>query len=207
MKFYLIRHGETDWNRSGRFQGQSDTPLNDRGLAQAADTAAAARDWNLTAIYASPLSRTMQVAEALSQELGLPVIRQAGLKEMALGELEGIQGEAMRAGWPEVYAAWRDCPAEVVMPGGESLAELQERAWQVILDLEQQHGPEDNLALISHNFAIRALCARLLEMPLANFHRMHLSLGSVSLLDSGHRGRRLLCYNSTGHLTPANRSD
>ena len=207
MKFYLIRHGETDWNRSGRFQGQSDTPLNDLGLAQAADTAAAARDWNLTAIYASPLSRTMQVAAALSQELGLPVIRQAGLKEMALGALEGIQGEAMRAGWPEVYATWRDSPADIVMPGGESLAGLQERAWQVILDLEQRHGPEDNLALISHNFAIRALCARLLEMPLANFHRMHLSLGSVSHLDSGPRGRRLLCYNSTGHLTPANRSD
>ena len=207
MKFYLIRHGETDWNRSGRFQGQSDTPLNDLGLAQAADTAAAARDWNLTAIYASPLSRTMQVAAALAQELGLPVIRQAGLKEMALGELEGIQGEAMRAGWPEVYAAWRDSPADVVMPGGESLAGLQERAWQVILDLEQKHGPEDNLALISHNFAIRALCARLLAMPLASFHRMHLSLGSVSLLDSGPRGRRLLYYNSTGHLTPANRAD
>ena len=207
MKFYLIRHGETDWNRSGRFQGQSDTALNARGLAQAADTAAAARDWNLTALYASPLSRTMQVAAALSQELGLPVVPQEGLKEMALGELEGIQGEEMRLGWPEVYAAWRDSPADIVMPGGESLAGLQERAWQVILDLERRHSPEDNLALISHNFAIRAICARLLEMPLSNFHSMHLSLGSVSLLDSGPRGRRLLYYNATGHLTPANRSD
>ena len=56
MKFYLVRHGETDWNRLGRFQGQSDTTLNARGLAQAEDTARAARVWNLTAIYSSPLS-------------------------------------------------------------------------------------------------------------------------------------------------------
>ena len=207
MKFYLIRHGETDWNRLGRFQGQSDTALNARGLAQAEDTARAAQEWNLTAIYSSPLSRTMQVAEALTRQTGLPAAIREGLKEMALGELEGIRGEEMRAGWPEVYDTWRDYPAEIVMPGGESLQELQKRAWQVVLDLEQAHNPEDSLALISHNFAIRAICARLLGMPLANFHRMHLSLGSVSLFDSGPRGRRLLCYNATGHLTPGNRSD
>lgn len=207
MKFYLVRHGETDWNRLGRFQGQSDTALNAQGLAQAEDTARAAREWNLTAIYSSPLARTMQVAEAVSQQTGLPVAVRAGLKEMALGELEGIQGEAMRAGWPEVYNTWRDYPGEVVMPGGESLAGLQERVWEVVRELEQAHSPEDNLALISHNFAIRAICARLLGMPLSNFHRMHLSLGSVSLFDSGPRGRCLLYYNATGHLAPGNRSD
>ena len=207
MKFYLVRHGETDWNRLGRFQGQSDTSLNSQGLAQAEDTALAAREWNLTAIYSSPLSRTMQVAEALTRQTGLPAAIREGLKEMALGELEGIRGEEMRAGWPEVYDTWRDQPGKVVMPGGESLQELQKRAWQVVLDLEQTHNPEDNLVLISHNFAIRAICARLLGMPLANFHRMHLSLGSVSLFDSGPRGRRLLYYNATGHLAPGNRSD
>ena len=207
MKFYLVRHGETDWNRLGRFQGQSDTALNARGLAQAEDTARAAREWNLTAIYSSPLARTMQVAEAVSQQTGLPVAVRAGLKEMALGELEGIQGEAMRVGWPEVYHTWRDYPAEIVMPGGESLAGLQERVWEVVRELEQAHSPEDNIAVISHNFAIRAICGWLLGMPLSNFHRMHLSLGSVSLFDSGPRGRRLLYYNATGHLTPGNRSD
>ena len=207
MKFYLVRHGETDWNRLGRFQGQSDTDLNARGLAQAEDTARAAREWNLTAIYSSPLSRTMQVAEALTRQTGLPVAIREGLKEMALGELEGIQGEAMRAGWPEVYDTWRDYPAEIVMPGGESLAGLQGRAWEVVRKLERAHSPADSLALISHNFAIRAICARLLGMPLANFHRMHLSLGSVSLFDSEPRGRRLLYYNATGHLATGNRSD
>ena len=201
MKFYLVRHGETDWNKQGRFQGQSDTELNRNGLAQARATARMARGWNLSAIYSSPLSRTMQVAEEFSRQLGLPITAEEGLKELALGELEGIEGEEMRAGWPEVYNTWRDNPATLVMPGGESLAELQERSWQVILNLEQSHANGDNLALISHNFAIRAICGRLLGMPLSNFHSMSLSLGSVSIFDSSPRGRHLLCYNSTGHLS------
>ena len=207
MKFFLVRHGETDWNKQGRFQGQSDTELNQNGLAQARATARIAQDWNLSAIYSSPLSRTMQVAEEISRQLGLPITAEEGLKELALGELEGIEGEEMRAGWPEVYNTWRDNPATLVMPGGESLAELQERSWEVILKLEQSHADGDNLALISHNFAIRAICGRLLGMPLSNFHNMSLSLGSVSIFDSSPRGRRLLCYNSTGHLSSERLSD
>ena len=202
MKFFLIRHGETEWNKLGRFQGQYDTMLNQQGLAQAKATAQAARDWELTALYSSPLSRTMRVAAEFNRQLGLPINARDGLKELALGELEGIGGEEMRANWPAVFDGWRDHPETLVMPGGESLAELQERAWQVVLDLEQTHDANDNLALISHNFTIRVICVKLLEMPLSSFHRMSLSLGSVSVFDSGPRGRRLLAYNSTGHLPP-----
>ncbi len=207
MKFFLVRHGETEWNKLGRFQGQYDTRLNRKGLAQAQATAEAARAWNLTALYSSPLSRTMQVAAEFTRQLGLPVHPRDGLKELALGELEGIGGEEMRAGWPEVFNVWNDSPETIVMPGGESLAELQERSWQVILDLEQAHDAGDNLAIISHNFAIRVICARLLGMPLSSFHRMSLSLGAVTIFDSRPRGRRLLCYNSTSHLPPDNLSD
>ncbi len=202
MKFFLVRHGETDWNQLGRFQGQYDTMLNRKGLAQAEATARAARGWELTALYSSPLSRTMQVAAEFTRQLGLPVNARDGLKELALGELEGVDGEEMRAAWPAVFNAWRDHPETLVMPGGESLEELQKRAWQVILDLEQAHRDADNLVLISHNFTIRVICGKLLALPLSSFHRMSLNLGSVSVFDSGLRGRRLLYYNSTGHLPP-----
>ena len=202
MKFFLVRHGETEWNKLGRFQGQQDTALNETGLGQARAVADAAQKWGLTALYASPLIRTMQVADEFSRRLGLPVNPHAGLKELALGELEGVTGDEMRAGWPQIFDAWQRTPELVAMPGGESLVVLQERAWQAILELERAHGPEDNLALISHNFTIRAICGQLLGMPLSSFHRMHLALGSVSVFDSGPRGRRLLTYNFTGHLSP-----
>ncbi len=203
MKFFLVRHGETESNKLGRFQGQCNTLLNDNGIIQGRQTALAARDWGITAIYSSPLSRTMWVAEEIGRQLNLPVARRDGLMELALGDLEGVRGEEMREGWLEVFETWNRHPELVAMPGGESLAELEHRSWQVVLDLEREHAASDNLALISHNFTIRAICGKLLGIPLANFHRLHLALSSVTVFESGPRGRRLLTYNSTCHLPPS----
>ena len=200
MKFYLVRHGETEWNKLGRFQGQYDTLLNDEGAEQARVIAETSKDWDITAIYSSPLTRTMQVANEIGNLLALPVQTRDGLKELDLGELEGVRGEEMRLGWPDVFSTWNREPHRIVMPGGESLAKLEERSWQVILELEQIHSAGDNLAVVSHNFAIRAICGKLLGIPLENFHRLRLSLGSVTVFESDDRGRRLLSFNSTCHL-------
>ena len=200
MRFYLVRHGETEWNHLGRFQGQHDTRLNEKGLEQARATGLAAKEWGVSGIYSSPLIRTMQVANEIGNCVGLPVTPHDGLMELSLGQLEGVTGEEMRAGWPEVYNTWNRSPELTEMPGGESLATLEERAWQVILELEDRHDARDSLAIVSHNFTIRAVCGKMLGIPLANFHRLQLALGSVSIFESGERGRRLLTYNSTCHL-------
>lgn len=201
MRILLVRHGETDWNRSGRFQGQEDIHLNQRGLAQSRETAKAVAALKPTALYSSPLQRTMEVADEISRLLGLPVIKHEGFKELALGDLEGTTGEEMRTRWPEVYDTWRNDPAKVVMPHGESLAQLQKRAWQAILELEKSHSQGDILAVVSHNFAIRAIIGKLLGVPLANFHRMSLDLASICAMEFDQRGRRLLYYNCIGHLS------
>ena len=205
MKFFLVRHGETEWNKLGRFQGHQDISLNERGLSQAKETAKAAAAWGLSAIYASPLIRTIQVAEEIARVVSVPVSEQPGLKELSLGDLEGVTGEEMRLGWPEVFSAWRSGPEKVSMPNGESLFRLRERAWQAILDIERKHYGDDAVAVISHNFAIRSIIGELLGVPLENFHRMSLGLASVCTFDSDDRGRRLISYNSTGHLSPENR--
>ena len=204
MKIYLLRHGETAWNREGRFQGQIDIPLNDRGLSQAREMAAAAANWNPTAIYSSPLRRTMQVAETLSHEVELQATPEPRLKELDLGKLDGITGDVMRSKWATTYDAWRNTPGHVVMPGGESLAHLQNRAWQAILDMERTHIEDDVLLVVSHNFAIRTIITRILGMPWSHFHNMYLNLASVCMLESNNRGRRLLGYNNTAHLSSEN---
>ena len=130
--------------------GQYDTELNAAGLEQAGVIAQAARGWGLSAIYASPLTRTMQVAGEIGKAVGLTVSAREGLMELGLGELEGVTGEEMRAGWPQVFNTWNNSPELVVMPGGESPGNLEERSWKVILELQESHGPEDNLAIISH---------------------------------------------------------
>jgi probable phosphoglycerate mutase len=206
VKLFLVRHGETEWNKLGRFQGQNDNSLNELGLAQARDTARAAISWKPAALYSSPLCRTMQVAEEISRLVGISVIPDPRLKELDLGELEGVTGEEMRTGWPKVYQTWRNDPQAVMMPGGESLVQLQERTWQALQSLENAHGQGDVIVVVSHNFAIRALCGKLLGLPLSHFHRMYLSLGSVSTMEKNSLGWRLLTYNSTCHLSPENRT-
>ena len=205
MKFFVVRHGETDWNKLGRFQGHTDISLNDRGLSQARETAVASEDWDYTAIYSSPLVRTVQVAEEIAKVTPMLVSQEPGLKELSLGDLEGVTGEEMRNDWPALFAAWRTDPEKMSMPNGESLGELRDRTWQVILDIEQKHSSDDSIVVISHNFAIRSIVNELLGMPLAYFHRMSLNLASVCTFDSDERGRRLTGYNSTSHLSPENR--
>ena len=205
MKFFVVRHGETDWNKLGRFQGHTDISLNDRGLSQARETAVASEDWGYTAIYSSPLVRTVQVAEEIAKVTPMLVSQEPGLKELSLGDLEGVTGEEMRNDWPALFAAWRTEPEKMSMPNGESLGELRDRTWQVILDIEQKHSSDDSIVVISHNFAIRSIINELLGMPLAYFHRMSLNLASVCTFDSDERGRRLTGYNSTSHLSPENR--
>ena len=205
MKFFVVRHGETDWNKLGRFQGHTDISLNDRGLSQARETAVASEDWGYTAIYSSPLVRTVQVAEEIAKVTPMLVSQEPGLKELSLGDLEGVTGEEMRNDWPALFAAWRTDPEKMSMPNGESLGELRDRTWQVILDIEQKHSSDESIVVISHNFAIRSIVNELLGMPLAYFHRMSLNLASVCTFDSDERGRRLTGYNSTSHLSPENR--
>ena len=179
MKIFLVRHGETQWNKLGKFQGQVDVALNQRGLAQARDAAKAALAWRPTALYSSPLRRTMQVAEAVSRKVGLPVTVDPRLMELNLGELEGATSRQMKEQWSQVYSSWRENPGATVMPGGESMAQLQERAWQSFLEVEATHLEDDAVLIVSHNFAIRCIISQLLGIPWSHFHGTYLDLGSV----------------------------
>ena len=205
MKLHLVRHGETEWNKLGRFQGQQDIALNPRGLAQAKETARAMADDGVIALYSSPLQRTMEVANEISRLTSVPVVPLPGVKELNLGELEGVTGEEMRTIWPDVYSAWSQDPGTLSMPKGESLSQLQHRAWRSLQKVEKAHSGDDVIVVVSHNFAIRTMIHKVLGLPLTNFHRLSLDLSSVSTVEYTSRGRRLTCYNFTGHLSPENR--
>ena len=207
MKLFLVRHGETEWNRTGKFLGQYDVPLNARGVSQGRDVAKAAISWRPTALYSSPLTRTMQVAEQIGKTVGLTVTPAPGFMELDLGEVEGISGQQMRDEWPQLHQVWSDSPETVAIPGGESLVQLENRAWASFSRVEQSHQDGDNIVVVSHNFAIRAICGKLLGISLSHFHRTYLHLSSVCIFDRGRMGWRLLKYNSTGHLSPDNLPD
>jgi broad specificity phosphatase PhoE len=202
VKFILIRHGETDWNRFGKFQGQNDIPLNRLGIEQARLTGKAISSLHPNFLYSSTLCRALQFAEQVSQILNLPVIKKDGFNELNLGDLDGATGQEMRTRWPDVHEAWQTDPASVVMPNGESLTQLQLRASRNILTLRSPQNEHETAIIVSHNFTIRTIIAHLLGMPLSNLHRLPLALASICIVEHNQNGRSLITYNSTHHLSP-----
>jgi probable phosphoglycerate mutase len=126
-----------------------------------------------------------------------------GLQEMNLGLIDGLTGVELKEQFPELYRQWRDDPSRVAMPGGESLAELQERAWRAVEDIrdtEIEAGVDGLAAVVCHNFAIITVMCRLLGMPLSNFHRIRIALGSLNTIEWDERGWRLVGLNEVYHL-------
>jgi broad specificity phosphatase PhoE len=166
----LARHGETDDNRPPlRFQGQRDTPLNDVGRAQArelADRIAAGPP--IASLWSSDLSRARETAEIVGERIGLAPRLDARLREGARGVWEGRLFEDVERDEPERYAAWRRAGASFRFPGGESLAEQQQRVLAALAEIEAQ---DDLPALVvCHGGAIRVTLCRSDPRGLDAFH-------------------------------------
>lgn len=199
MRLVLVRHGETAWNKEGRFQGQSLVGLNSKGLMQARQIAKAIVPMKPAALYASPLTRTLMTAEEISKLISIPVVPVEGIKEINLGELEGITGQRMRQEYSQIYSAWRADPSEVTFPGGESMRCLQKRAWNAISEIQKAH-PKDLVVVVSHNFAIRSILCRFLGLPFSRFHRLRVDLASINVLQANGSYRQVLSINDKCHL-------
>ena len=108
MKIYLVRHGETEWNRTNRFQGISDISLNARGKAQAEALAQALKDEPIDVVYSSPLTRARETAQAIRQfHPSSRYFEEEGLKEMDLGDFEGMAASGWAKQYPEFKKKWR----------------------------------------------------------------------------------------------------
>ena len=201
MLLYLLRHGETDWNAQRRIQGVADTPLNETGFSQARALAAPLRGRPIAALYTSHLRRARQTAEAIAEALGLEVRLEPRLAELDQGKLEGLQIEEIEVHHNGFMAAWRSRPAHLRMPGGETLAELQERAWAAVEDLRSAH-PRETIAAVSHNLAISAVLCRVLGIDLNAFRRIRQFNAALNLIEhSPARGWNVVIMNSLAHLS------
>jgi len=168
----LARHGETDDNVPPlRFQGQRDTPLNERGRAQARELAerVAALDPPIAALWCSDLSRARETAEIVGARIGLAARPDARLREGWRGEWEGFLFEEIERRDPERYAAWRQPDAEIgfQFPGGETLAQQQQRVLACLRDMAA--GPLPALA-VCHGGSIRTVLCSNDPRGLAAFH-------------------------------------
>lgn len=160
---YFIRHGQTEWNAERRMQGQWESDLTALGRAQAKQTASAVSALGVDSIYASPLRRARDTAQALADATGRPVTFDDRLKEWRAGDWSGFLYEDIPARWPEEWKAWNADRWTYRPPNGENFVDLAERGGAFLKDIIA--APEPRIAIVSHGFITRAMIACLLKLP------------------------------------------
>ena len=203
MRLLLARHGETPWNAEGRYQGQSDIALSPVGEAQARALGERLRGVPITRAGASPLGRARHTAElALGGRQGL-LTTDAGLMEIAHGTWEGLLAAEIRARDPDRLQAWRDTPHEVLMPGGESLQHVFDRAWPALARAADGLGADDTLLVVAHDAVNRVLLCHVLGIPFARLWSFRQAPTTLNLLEGPDADRlEVVRLNDCSHHTP-----
>jgi 2,3-bisphosphoglycerate-dependent phosphoglycerate mutase len=155
----LARHGETDWNRDGRWQGHADEPLNDRGREQARALAEELAGEPVTAVYASDLSRARETAEIVAERLEQRRVEiDPRLREVDVGGWSGLTTTEIEARYPGEVVRWRASDPAHTFDGGESYAAMTERVVEALTDIAGRH-PGEHVVVVLHGGPIRALLA------------------------------------------------
>ena len=202
MRLILVRHGQTEHNRSRLTLGRADVPLNELGRAQARALASSFTRAP-AAIYSSPLARTFETARAIGAATGIDVVAEPDLVEMDVGEMEHLTRTELRERYPDFLRAWLSGDAAGArMPGGETLAEVQERAWRAIERMRAAH-PDGEVVAVAHNFVILTVVCRALNLPLSEFRRLRHGLASRTVIDMVDGGATLIHLNDHAHLLAA----
>ena len=200
----IIRHGEPEWNQTGRFQGHSDVPLSEMGRAQAEALGRNLMLDHVDAIYASDLIRAMDTAAPLAARFGLSITPDPLLRELHFGAWEGRTFSDVNAESPNAMKRFYNDPERVEIPDSEPFPDFQKRvAGRVRAIAEQQRGKR--VVIVSHGASIRILLADILVMPIRSIwhiSQLNTAVNKIRFEDDGFAVVTLM--NDTSHLCAEN---
>lgn len=203
-RIFLVRHGATTLTAEDRFAGATDVPLSDLGREQVRRLAARLGGDPITAVYASPLSRTVETAQILAGPHRLAVERRDGLREISHGHWEQMTRHEVERQFPEEAAAWEEDPYTFAPVGGESGLAVTARALPVLMEIVRENG-EGNVLVVSHKATIRLLLSSLLGFDPRRYRdtldQSPAALNIVDFKDPVHA--RLTLFNDTSHYDRA----
>ena len=195
----LIRHGETLWNLEGRIQGHLDSPLTDVGLAQAAALAEHFKFQKFAALYSSDLGRAYETARKISEQNGLPIIKERQLRERNFGLLQGVIKDTLANKFPEAYRHYRARDPAYVIPKGESFKQFHARCIKCFNELAQKHNKQ-RILVVAHGGVLVSLFKHTLNIPL-EAPRRFLSLNTSINIFSYQEGNWMLeVWGDLSHL-------
>jgi probable phosphoglycerate mutase len=197
----LIRHGETEWNTLGKFQGCTDIDLSKEGIKQA-ELLKNRLKGNFDYIYSSPLSRAFETANILAYGTNKEVIIAPEIKEINFGEWEGLTVHEIAEKYPEVFKAWRTDKTESYICGGDSsIHNAANRAAKCILDIVKEHKGE-KIAIVAHGGIIKAGFIGIFEWDMTMYHKMALGNTCINTLTFDDDLKpAIVALNDTNHLS------
>jgi broad specificity phosphatase PhoE len=195
---YLVRHGQTAWNREEVFRGRADIPLNETGRKEALLTGQYLERVKVDSLYSSPLSRAVETAEAIARYQGKEVQISQGLIDIDFGRWQGVSHEEVKERYGDLYRQWNDTPHLVRFPRGESLEDVRERALRVIDEIVRDHADE-TLLMVSHRVVNKTMLCGLLGLDNSHFWQIGQDTGCINILEFG-KGFILRRLNDTSHL-------
>lgn len=199
-KLILVRHGQTVWNKLGKYQGQADIELSELGQEQAKLLAKGFPCARVDAVYASPLKRAMATGAAVAERFGLPVVPCEEFKEIYFGVWEGMTYEEIHAAGAELHNGLFDTPDITVCPKGEGFAQVQRRAVARLEELLKQHEGQ-TIVVTAHGGVNRTLLCYALGMPLRNMWRIKQDNTAVNVICFYEDGKiNVEQMNNTNHL-------
>jgi 2,3-bisphosphoglycerate-dependent phosphoglycerate mutase len=198
-RIILVRHGETDWNATGRIQGHSDTPLNAVGRTQAQRVARHLASEPVRALYSSDLARAFETATIIGHTLGLMVVTSRRLRERQYGAWEGLTAADIQARYPEQFAEWRARSTAFAPPQGETRAQLLARALAELQPIASRHVGEV-VAVVTHGGFCYVLINHILGSVDGDSREFTFGNASIHRLEVTGNRWSVLSMNETAHL-------
>ena len=200
MRLILVRHGESEWNRIGRYQGQEDAPLSEQGLRQADALSNRLQREQIDAIYTSPLQRARKTAEAIARHHGgVPFVEDQALLEIHHGAWQGLLAAEVRERYAEALEEWRRFPTRCQMPGGESFSNILKRTLNFREQMCQRH-PEGTVLASTHDVVVKILIADALGMNMDRINRIWVTNASISVVEYTDDAPFLVSLSEACHL-------
>lgn len=199
----LIRHGETVWNREKKFRGIYDIPLNENGRTQATQLSKALASRHIDAAYSSSLSRAKETADIALKSHGIQVAIDEGFKDFNYGKWTELQETEVAQRWPEEHACWLATPHQIRVPGGDTLREVFDNAFNTLEEITQRHHGQTT-AIFAHRVVNKLLVLGMLTLGLERFPFIRQDNCCLSEFERTEKGYIMIRSNDTSHIQQDN---
>ena len=197
--FYIVRHGQTNWNILGKTQGHGNSDLTPKGENQALELSKAIKEYPIDYIYSSDLGRAVQTAEIIGSTIGVDIIQTPSLREMGFGDWEGLLIEEIKKDHAKTYETWRNQPHLVNIPNGETLHIIKDRVDAFIKELNEKYDNK-HILLVSHSVTVRVMLLSFLNSGVENIYRIKQDNTALNIVEYRDYGPVVIKMNDTSHM-------